>query len=95
MRIKCRKKFSHALHIATLLWRGGREKVNGSLKTTQCTRRKGNNNVVSKTTLWMNGDRSKHVIPFDKSPYVVARFFMLLYIPSCRSAVQKVSKNII
>ena len=67
MRIKCQRKFSHAPHIATYLWRDGREKES-SLQTTQCTRRKGKNNVSSKTTLWMNGDRSKHVIPFDSSP---------------------------
>ena len=70
MRIKCRRKLSHAPHTATYLWRDGREKEN-SLKDTQCTRRKGKNNadnVASKTALRMNGDRSKHVILFDSSP---------------------------
>ena len=67
MRIKCRRNFSHAPLITTYLWRDGSEKEN-SVKTTQRTRRMGKNNVASKTTLWMNGDRSKHVIPFDSSP---------------------------
>ena len=66
MRFTCRRKFSHAPHTATYLWRDDREKENS--KTTQCTRRKEKNNVASKTTLFMNGDRSKHVIPFDSSP---------------------------
>ena len=67
MSITCRRKFSHAPHIATYFWCDGREKEN-SLKTTQCTCRKGENSTASKTTLLMNGDRSKNVIPSDSSP---------------------------